>query len=1006
VSVWWAITGDPGLLDAHDVAVAAALDHLERFGSTTRVRVNGHRQHPDTLGLTMATFSQTTSRADDPQLHTHAVISAKVQTGDGRWMALDARYLKRNQRMLGGLYQSVLRAELTHRYGVAWEPIVNGQAELAGAPPELLAAFSERASQVDAALAVKLEEFQQREGREPTRWERAALCREASADTRAHKSGNRVSDLRTRWEAEAETFGWTPDRLDEALTTTGPSHADRRAVTVEEVVDALSVAGSTWTRADVMKAISDHQEPVPSMDGRRWAAALERACAQAMGHCVDLDPAELTARRRSSDHRSVWIEPTAPHLTSEAILVEEERVLTWAMEAQAAESSPSLTVDNDGLDVLQAAAACAVAGDDRLVLVVGPAGAGKTTTLRRGVDDLVASDRAVFGLAPSAKAARVLEHETGLPSDTMAKLLHEWQRTDRPPLDRYRLPAGATIIVDEAGMAGTSSLDQLVRLADRQQWRLVLVGDPRQLQAVGRGGLFNELSTTGRVHELATIHRFNEPWEATASLHLRAGNPKALDAYEAHDRIVAGSIDDHLHQIAKSSVALTREGTTVAITAATNDHVSALNYAIQRVRLTIGDLDPHDAAPIAGNQCACVGDVVVTRRDDRSLRTDAGEPVRNRDLWHVGATLPDGSLTVSNLAGHGSITLPADYVRQYVRLGYAATEHGNQSVTVDVGIQLVSIGTTHRGLYVGATRGREDNRMYVVTESPDPAEARSVLEAVIAVDRVDVPAVTQRRALAGHHPPSPPALDLPDVIPAWLPPYGAALEARRDELLAGLGQRAEDRAHAAAALLELQPALDEARAAWRHYAERIAAIERELHNHLRPAMWKADRNATQARFGHRHAAVRAAKRAATQVDQAQARIAEIRADGSAAEGALAAVDHQVRQLADVAMGTFSQSLDQLDRLEIDGIESLVGAIDTWSRWARGHPVAVADLAEAVAKLHGAAGGPSALTSAISPAHGSDWSDLLWPAITTLRDWGIDTGHDGPVTPTPHLGDGW
>ena len=132
VSVWWALTGDPGLLEAHDVAVRAALGHLERFGATTRVRVHGHRQHPDTLGLTMATFRQTTSRADDPQLHTHAVISAKVQTADGRWLALDARYLKRHQRMLGGLYQSMLRAELTHRYGVGWEPIVHGQAELAG----------------------------------------------------------------------------------------------------------------------------------------------------------------------------------------------------------------------------------------------------------------------------------------------------------------------------------------------------------------------------------------------------------------------------------------------------------------------------------------------------------------------------------------------------------------------------------------------------------------------------------------------------------------------------------------------------------------------------------------------------------------------------------------------------------------------------------------------------------------------------------------------------------
>ena len=122
----------------------AALAHLERFGSTTRVRADGGRLHPDTGGLTMATFRQTTSRADDPQIHTHAVISAKVQTADGRWMALDARYLKRHQRMLGGLYQSVLRAELTHRFGVAWRPIVNGQAEIAGMPAELLDVFSKR----------------------------------------------------------------------------------------------------------------------------------------------------------------------------------------------------------------------------------------------------------------------------------------------------------------------------------------------------------------------------------------------------------------------------------------------------------------------------------------------------------------------------------------------------------------------------------------------------------------------------------------------------------------------------------------------------------------------------------------------------------------------------------------------------------------------------------------------------------------------------------------------
>ena len=89
VSVLWALTQDPRLLEAHDAAVVAALTHLERFGSTTRVRADGRRLHPDSQGLMIATFRQTTSRADDPQLHTHAVVSAKVQTVDGRWLALD-----------------------------------------------------------------------------------------------------------------------------------------------------------------------------------------------------------------------------------------------------------------------------------------------------------------------------------------------------------------------------------------------------------------------------------------------------------------------------------------------------------------------------------------------------------------------------------------------------------------------------------------------------------------------------------------------------------------------------------------------------------------------------------------------------------------------------------------------------------------------------------------------------------------------------------------------------
>ena len=193
------------------------------------------------------------------------------------------------------------------------------------------------------------------------------------------------------------------------------------------------------------------------MPAQRWLAVLERAADRVVEHCVDFDPPGATARR-SSDGRSVWIEPTAPGLTSEAVLVEEEQIVAWAIEAQLAEPNPSTTVDVEGLDVLQADAAAAVAGWDDLVLVVGPAGTGKTTMLARAREDLHRHTAPVFGLAPTAKAARVLERDTGMAADTVAKLLYEWSRPDLEPDSAVSAAESTTVIVDEAGMIGTHDL--------------------------------------------------------------------------------------------------------------------------------------------------------------------------------------------------------------------------------------------------------------------------------------------------------------------------------------------------------------------------------------------------------------------------------------------------------------------------------------------------------------------------------------------------------------------
>ncbi len=258
-------------------------------------------------------------------------VASSVDATGGRWLALDARVLKHHQRAFGGLYQSVLRAELTHRYGVAFADIVNGQAEIAGVPTELVEQFSKRAAQVRGELQVKVAEFRQREGRHPTRFEHAALEREAAADTRLRKAAQGVADLPARWRREAAGVGITAESLGRSIAEAARLVVPPVKETVGEVIEDLSAQRSAWHRMDIVRAVTDRLRPQPAMSGERWARLVDRAVDRVLGECVVLDP-DGDGTRRRSDGRSVWIEPVAPQVTSRQILAQVEAILTWGLE--------------------------------------------------------------------------------------------------------------------------------------------------------------------------------------------------------------------------------------------------------------------------------------------------------------------------------------------------------------------------------------------------------------------------------------------------------------------------------------------------------------------------------------------------------------------------------------------------------------------------------------------------------------------------------------------------
>ena len=202
----------------------------------TRYRVGGQVVVVDAVGIIAAAFRQHTSRALDPQLHTHVVVANRVKSPDGRWLALDARGLKIDQRTLSAIYHAGLRAELTARLGVVWEAPVYGIAEIATIPEQVLARFSSRTADVDERVDTKLERFEQTMRRPPTPRERWRLEREAVVDSRPAKPhpANGV-DLHRRWRSEALSVGFDPARLPEHLDL-----IERRAGLDDMAVQAVS----------------------------------------------------------------------------------------------------------------------------------------------------------------------------------------------------------------------------------------------------------------------------------------------------------------------------------------------------------------------------------------------------------------------------------------------------------------------------------------------------------------------------------------------------------------------------------------------------------------------------------------------------------------------------------------------------------------------------------------------------------------------------------------------
>jgi conjugative relaxase-like TrwC/TraI family protein len=738
------------VLAAHDAAVAALTGWIERHAHT-RYRIGGEVAIVDAEGIIAASFRQHTSRTLDPQLHTHVVISNRVVSPDRRWLALDARLIKHDQRSLSAIYHAGLRAELTDRLGVAWRTPEHGIAETRGVPDDLLAEFSTRTADMRRRVDAKLDRFIDAMGRDPTPRERWRLEREAAVDSRPSKTHTiDGAELHARWADQARHLGQTPEQVILSATRqVAPRFGlDRHGagLVIDQAIGAMSEQQSTWRPTQLHREIGAATPTDLAVAADELVAWMDRAVDDAVdGCCVELSRPVPPGALLRRDGRPVTESVVDRALSTQAIIHQEDALIDWVDRRLAHAGGDHPTAGRHSgveLNAAQRHVASAVAGDAELVLVVGPAGTGKTTALAPAVAQLRADSRDAFGVAPSATAAAVLSEETGIAADTLDKLLAE-HRLTRPPAARYDLPVGTTLVVDEAGMLATAKLAELAALADTNGWRVVLVGDPQQFSAVGRAGMFGLLVDTFGAIELERVHRFAHPWEREASLRLRRGDIDVTDVYDAHGRLHGGTALQMERAAVHRWWELRRSGKHPLLMAPTNEAVERLNERCQRVRLRSREIDADGRSVTVCKHHVYVGDEIATRRNDRRLVTHRGDMVRNRATWTVTGIHDDGSLSVAGRCG--AVHLPATYVREHVDLAYATTGAGAQGRTVDAGVLYLDGPTDVRNVYVPMTRGAQTNEAFIVTADED--RAVDVFARSVVTDWIDVPAHIRRDEL-------------------------------------------------------------------------------------------------------------------------------------------------------------------------------------------------------------------------------------------------------------------
>lgn len=695
VSVLWAAVDtklQQQIQQAQLRAVREAIALLEEHAAFTR-RAKAGVIRESVVGFVVALFEHSTSRAKDPHLHTHAVVPNLAPRSDGTWGTIELRSIMLWQKAAGMVYQLSL-AQSMRELGFFIVP--DGDSfKLETVPESICVHFSKRSQQIVQSLKAN-----------GIRHRASKAGDFASLSSRKAKGEINRQQLFSEWKRELSELGFTDNVIQSMRTNTVCNDLSRDMLDAESLTSELTESRSVFTSQDIffkggIRAL-ENQQSLKSIKALYKQITDDRDISISLG----LD----------SRHSNIFT--TKAVLKAEQSLINDARFLsskTWCQKpADLVERC--INAQAFKLSDEQAFAVHNVCNPSQLSILQGSAGAGKSASMRCVRDIYQAKGKRVVGASIAKSAAKNLEKEAGIQTYTIARLL-VWLESDKPPVKE-----GDVLIVDEAGQVGTFHLEKLLSYARAQNFKIILVGEDKQLDAIEHGGVLRYLSSPEVVGttRVETIRRQTQDWDRQAVADFRDGYAnQALVQYQNRGQL-------HLCEDADSTVSKIIEAWTEyrkthpsrqsMVIAQSWSDVLTLNNTM-RAKLQLDGLVGNENIKLRG---------VVSERE-LEMEISLGERVRftkndyklgftNGDVGTVTKvkTMDDGAIWIRVRLDTGTETqfMASKYCdddgRVYLIQAYAQTVYSSQGLTVDGNVFVYyTQGMDRAHTYVACSRHKD-----------------------------------------------------------------------------------------------------------------------------------------------------------------------------------------------------------------------------------------------------------------------------------------------------------